>query len=239
MEERLQKILAGAGICSRRKAEELILAGRVRVDGVVVTALGTKVDPERHAIVCDGRPVRSGARKIYLLLHKPVGYVTTMRDPQGRPVVTELLSGFKERLFPVGRLDVDTSGALVLTNDGEFGHRILHPRFEISRTYEALVSGYPSESKLDTLRAGIDLDGRRTSPAVVELLRRTRNGSVVKITIHEGRKRQVRRMFDAIGHPVAALKRTAYGGLTLGDLPPGEFRRLDGKDLRLLFQKKR
>jgi len=235
LEERLQKFLARAGICSRRKAEAHILAGRVRVDGRVVTALGTKVDPVRQRIEFDGRPVVLAEEKVYFLLNKPRGVVCTLHDPQGRPTVVSLLSGVSQRVFPVGRLDVDTEGALILTNDGAFAHRILHPRFEIHRTYRAVVQGRPKAAVLDRLRRGVMLDGRRTWPAAVHLVRRLAGGAELEITIHEGRKRQVRRMCAAVGHPVVALRRIAYGGLPLGSLPVGRYRPLDAADLARIF----
>lgn len=232
--ERLQKILAGAGVCSRRQAEKLISAGRVTVDGVVVDTLGSKVDPSSQEIKVDGRPLhRTGL--VYYLLNKPRGYVTTMADPQGRPLVTSLLKGVKTRVFPVGRLDIDTSGALILTNDGDFTQKILHPSNEINRTYLAKVAGRPSEAALDSLRRGILLEGRKTWPARLRVIENARESTTIEITIHEGRKRQVRKMFAAIGHPVRELARTAYAKLELGNLPIGQFRELTPKDLEKLF----
>jgi 23S rRNA pseudouridine2605 synthase len=232
--ERLQKVLAAAGVCSRRQAEKLIGAGRVAVDGEVITTPGSKVDPDRQRITVDGRPLASPAL-VYFLLNKPRGYVTTMNDPQGRPLVTALLKGVKERVFPVGRLDIDTEGALLLTNDGELAQKVLHPSHEIDRTYIARVSGSPTPESLNKLRRGIVLEGRKTWPAQLKVLGATGNSSRVEITIHEGRKRQVRKMFAAIGHPVLELTRTAYGKLTLGNLPTGHYRRLNDSDLRKLL----
>ena len=233
--ERLQKVLAKAGIASRRSAEDLIRQGRVTVDGAVVTEMGTRVDPARQTITCDGRPLPRAEDKIYLLLNKPKGYVTTMDDPQGRPVVSALIVGLNERVFPVGRLDVDTEGALIMTNDGDFAQKILHPRFEIPRTYLAQVRGRPSKEKLRRLEEGIELEGKMTWPALVKLVGGTPTSTAVEITIHEGRKRQVRKMFQLIGHPVLALTRTAYGGLRLGDLATGQYRRLAPADLARIF----
>jgi 23S rRNA pseudouridine2605 synthase len=232
--ERLQKILAAAGVCSRRQAEKLISDGRVTVDGQVIDTLGSKVDPAHHEIKVDGRPLnRTGL--VYYLLHKPRGYVTTMSDPQGRPLVTSLLKGVKARVFPVGRLDIDTAGALILTNDGELTQKILHPSNEINRTYLARVAGRPSEARLDSLRQGIMLEGRKTWPARLGIVGTTPDTTSIEITIHEGRKRQVRKMFAAIGHPVLELTRTAYAKLELGNLPVGRFRELTQKDLEKLF----
>lgn len=235
MEERLQKILAGAGVASRRRAEELIRQGRVTVDGRVVIDMGVKVDPARQQVCVNGRPVEVGAEKIYILLNKPTGYVTTLDDPQGRPIVTSLLPGIMERVFPVGRLDLDTEGALLLTNDGELAQRVLHPSFEVKKTYVATVVGTPSLEKLSELETGVMVDGRRTSPARVRMLRHSPRFSLLEITIHEGRKRQVRKMCAAIGHRVLALRRIAYGNLRLGDLPTGKYRRLSRKEVEKIF----
>jgi 23S rRNA pseudouridine2605 synthase len=233
-EERLQKVLAAAGVCSRRQAEKLISDGRVTVDGQVVSTLGSKVDPARQKIRVDGHPLGQTGL-VYYLLNKPRGYVTTMADPQGRPLVTSLLKGVKARVFPVGRLDIDTSGALILTNDGDLTQKILHPSHEINRTYLALVNGRPSEAQLDALRQGILLEGRKTWPALIKVVGNDRDSTRIEITIHEGRKRQVRKMFAAIGHPVRELARTAYAKLELGNLPIGRFRELTPKDLEKLF----
>ncbi len=239
MEERLQKILARAGIASRRAAEELIRQGRVRVDGQVVTELGCKADPGRQEITCDNKPVRLEEEKVYLLLNKPLGYVTTLSDPQGRPIVSDLLKAIEVRVFPVGRLDIDTEGALILTNDGELAHQLLHPSFEITRTYEATVKGAPATEALHRLEEGILLEGRRTWPAKLRVLGARGPNTTIEITIHEGRKRQVRKMFAAIGHPVVYLKRTAYGSLRLGGLKPGKYRLLPRRELVSLFSKKK
>jgi len=233
--ERLQKVLAAAGVCSRRQAEALIAAGRVRVDGQVVTTLGSKVDPEVHRVSVDGRPLTGRPGLVYYLLNKPRGYVTTMSDPQGRPLVTSLLKGVKTRVFPVGRLDIDTAGALLLTNDGDLTQKILHPSNEINRTYHARVTGRPGENQLDLLRRGIMLEGQKTWPARVTVIDRRPDSTSIEITIHEGRKRQVRKMFAAIGHPVLDLTRTAYARLELGNLPTGRFRKLTPEDLEKLF----
>lgn len=238
MEERLQKVLAWAGIGSRRKAEQLIKQGRVAVDGKVVNAMGVKIDPQHHRITVDGNPITIRTKNIYLLLNKPKGYVTTLHDPQGRPIVISLLHGIKMRVFPVGRLDLDTEGALLLTNDGELAHRILHPSYEIKKTYIARVAGKPSSKKLAMLEQGIELEGRKTWPAKLTVVAAGRSDTSIEIIIHEGRKRQVRKMFDAIGHRVLELKRTAYGGLKLGKLPSGEFRFLTKKDLAKVFSGK-
>lgn len=237
MEERLQKILARAGIASRRAVEQLITQGRVTVDGRKITEMGLKFDPEHHRIEFDGKPVLESEKKIYILLNKPAGYVTTLSDPQGRPVVTVLLEGIKERVFPVGRLDLDTEGALILTNDGELAQRIQHPSHEADKTYEARVAGHPTEETLKKLEKGIMLEGRKTWPAAIRVLKKGQKDTLAEITIHEGRKRQVRKMFAAVGHRVLHLKRTAYGKLKLGTLASGKFRHLNKKELALLFEK--
>ncbi len=234
--ERLQKILAQAGVASRRAAEELIRQGKVRVDGQVITELGTRVDPSRQTICCEGKPLTLAEEKIYLLLNKPVGYVTTASDPQGRPVVTTLVKHLTAlRVFPVGRLDLDTEGALLLTNDGELAQRIQHPSFEVRKSYEAVVAGQPARDTIFRLEQGIELEGRRTWPARIRTLASTKKESRLEITIHEGRKRQVRKMFAAVGHPVLRLKRIAYGGLLLGGLPTGQARILDPRELARIF----
>jgi 23S rRNA pseudouridine2605 synthase len=235
MEERLQKILAGSGLCSRRQAEQLILAGRVKVDGRVIRELGVKVDPARQSVEFDNKPLPN-AEVVCYLLNKPRGYVTTMKDPQGRPIVSLLMKGVKERVFPVGRLDLDTEGALLMTNDGDLAQRILHPSKEIKKTYEARVSGCPSRDKLRELEKGIMLDGRKTWPAKVRIVKKHGNSTSLEVVIHEGRKRQVRLMLAAIGHPVLELKRTAYGKLGLGDLRVGAFRKLSNPDLKEIFK---
>lgn len=235
MEERLQKILAQAGVCSRRAAEELIRQGRVKVDGAIVSEMGLKFDPTRHQITVNGKPLQSSEKKITLLLNKPRGYVTTMSDPQGRPIVTSLVKEVDLRLFPVGRLDLDTEGALLMTNDGELAQKLLHPKFEVNKTYEVTIRGQIDPKKIQSLEQGIDLDGRQTWPAKIAILKKTEKTTSLHIVIHEGRKRQVRRMFEAIGHPVIHLKRLAYGNLQLGSLPLGKYRLLGEKDLNRLF----
>lgn len=237
MLERLQKVLAKAGVASRRRAEELIRQGKVRVDGQVVTELGTKVDPQVQTIEFDGRPLTSQEKKVYILLHKPAGYLSTVDDPYGRPIVTDLLKNIKQRVYPVGRLDLDTEGALLLTNDGELAQKILHPSHEVNKTYVARVKGRPGKKKLDALSRGIELEGRKTWPASITVLESAAESTTLEIIIHEGRKRQVRKMFEAIEHPVQHLKRTAYGKLGLGNLQSGKYRILAPNDIELIFNK--
>lgn len=233
---RLQKYLAQCGIASRRKAEEHIAAGRVTVDGKLVTTPGVKVVPGKHEVCFDGIPVADKEEFVYILLNKPKGYVTTLSDPQGRPVVTSLVAEYRERLFPVGRLDLDTEGALLLTNDGNLAQKIQHPKHETNKTYEALVSGHPGQGKLRQLAKGIVLEDKLTAPAKIDIIKRLSGQTLVRITIHEGRKRQVRKMFDFIGNPVINLKRIAYGKLYLKDLPSGKYRKLTERDLKNIFK---
>ncbi|RUM34305.1 MAG: pseudouridine synthase [Desulfobulbus sp.] len=237
MEERLQKIIAHAGICSRRQAEVYIAEGRVAVNGKIVTQPGLKVDPAKVEISVDNNQIHR-EKAVYILLNKPVGYVTTMADPQGRPIVTDLLPDVDNRVFPVGRLDLNSEGALLLTNDGTLANRILHPSYEVNKTYEALVKGTPKFPALRQLEQGIMIDGRKTWPASLRILQKNQGTTLIEIVIHEGKKRQVRKMFQTIGHHVLRLKRTAYGNLKLGSLQPGKHRYLTKNDLKRLFYKK-
>ena len=233
-DERLQKFLARAGVASRRHAEALILAGRVRVNGEVVRVLGSRVRPAVDRVQLDGELVRP-ERLLTLLLHKPAGYITSLSDPQGRPVVTSLLpSGDFPRLFPVGRLDWDTEGLLLLTNDGALAHTLSHPRFHVRRLYHAKIKGRPTAEALDRLTRGVLCDGERLSALTVEVLRRTAHNAWLAVTLGEGRYRQVRRMCEAIGHPVVRLIRVELGPLALRDLPRGAWRPLTAGELASL-----
>jgi len=229
---RLQKYLAECGLASRRKAELLISEGSVSVDGKIITEMGYKLDPELQIVRYRGELVRRKKKHTYILLNKPRGYVTTMSDPQGRPIVTSLIKDLDVRVFPVGRLDIDTEGALILTDDGELAHKILHPSHESNKTYEVLVKGLVSRGKIKKLERGIEIDGRSTWPAKISKAVRQGPASRIVITIHEGRKRQVRKMFEAVGHPVINLKRIAYGQLRLGSLPSGSYRYLSREELK-------
>lgn len=224
-EERLQKILARAGFGSRRAAEAVIAHGRVTVDGALAT-LGTRADPDRQRIEVDGHPIRLEERAVTMLLHKPTGYVVTARDEQGRQTVYDLLPGAPSHLRYVGRLDVDTSGLLILTTDGDLAHRLTHPSHEVEKEYEAWVTGVVPEGALERLRRGVPLEDGRTQPAIVERLRGVEPPTRVRLVIHEGRNRQVRRMFEAVGHEVFRLQRVRMGPLELGDLPLGAAREL-------------
>ena len=233
---RLQKILSRAGVASRRAAEELIAEGRVSVNGTTVRGMGAKADPASDVIRVDGRRIKAAAPPRYILLNKPAGYVTTRSDPQRRPTVIDLLRGVREYVYPAGRLDYDTEGLVLLTNDGDLAARLTHPRHGVERTYEARVVGVPDADAVERLRKGIPLDGRRTRPAEVTLLRRGRadRDSLLVMTIREGRNRQVRRMCKAVGHPVRALARTRMGPLRDTRLKRGMWRDLTPEEIRAL-----
>ena len=228
--ERLQKILSRAGIASRRASEKLMLEGRVSVNGTTVTELGTKADPARDDIRVDGSRIKKTGRHIYLLLNKPRGYVTTRSDPHKRRTVLDLLKGVREYIYPVGRLDYDTEGLLILTNDGDLAAKLTHPRHEIARVYEARVLGEPDEHDLSRLSKGIVIDGRRTEPAEVIAL----GPGHLRITVREGRNRQVRKMCDAIGHPVDELRRVAIGPIRDPKLRVGQWRDLTADEIKRL-----
>jgi len=234
--ERLQKILSQAGIASRRASEQLMLDGRVTVNGITVRELGTKADASHDDIRVDGRRIKVAERHRYLLLNKPRGYVTTRSDPQRRPTVIDLLRGVREYVYPVGRLDFDSEGLLLLTNDGDLAARLTHPRHGVPRIYEARVLGIPDAHDLDRLGRGIVIDGRRTESADVKLLPHGRDAreATLAITIREGRNRQVRNMCDAIGHPVTHLKRVAIGPLKDSRLKVGQWRELTDDEVKHL-----
>ncbi len=234
---RLQKILAAAGVASRRTAEALMVEGRVSVNGEVVRELGTRADPDTDDIRVDGRRLSAPAAHRYLLLSKPRGYLTTAFDPQGRPTVLDLLVGVRERVYPVGRLDFDSEGLLLLTNDGDLTARLTHPRHGVERVYEAQVRGVPDARALEKLAKGVVLDGRRTAPAIVRLVHRPdchATQAVLTLTIREGRNRQVRRMCESVGHPVVRLRRVAIGPLRDDRLKPGAFRDLTAREVAQL-----
>ncbi len=228
--ERLQKILSQAGVASRRASEQLMLDGRVTVNGSVVRELGSKADAERDDIRVDGRRVRLPERHLYILLNKPRGYVTTRSDPQRRPTVLDLLRGVREYVYPVGRLDFDSEGLLLLTNDGALAARLTHPRHGIARVYDVRVLGAPDARDLARLAKGVTIDGRRTEPADIRAIA----AGHLRITIHEGRHRQVRRMCEAIGHPVTHLTRVAIGPIRDAALRPGRWRELSNEEIRKL-----
>ncbi len=233
---RLQKILSAAGVASRRSAETMIVEGRVSVNGTTVTELGTRADPDRDDIRVDNRRI-SRPRRHYIALHKPRGYVTTRSDPEHRPTVIDLL-GMQEYIYPIGRLDYDSEGLLLLTNDGEFAERLMHPRYGVEREYEARVRGVPAPDTLMRLAHGVRIEGGRTAPAQLRLVETGRGArgdqALVAIVLHEGRTRQVRKMLEAVGHPVVRLRRVRVGPIRLGALKPGEFRELSRAEVRQL-----
>jgi 23S rRNA pseudouridine2605 synthase len=230
---RLNKILAQAGLSSRRGGDRLILDGRVAVNGAVARELGTLADPDVDRITVDGRPIRAAESKRYLLLHKPGGYVTSVQDPEGRPVVAELVPR-NVRLYPVGRLDWDVEGVLLMTNDGALTHRLLHPRYALPRVYEAEVAGAVRRDDLARWRAGVRLADGPAAPLAVALVRTGRESSVVSLTFTEGRKHEVKRYCEALGHRVRRLRRIAFGPIHLGDLPRGACRPLTSAELAAL-----
>ena len=230
---RLQKYLADSGVASRREGERLIGAGRVEVNGHVVTAQGVRVDPERDVVRLDGRRVQGSGRRVYYLLHKPKGFITSASDPEGRPTVLELLQGVRERIFPVGRLDWNSEGLLILTNDGDLTQRLTHPVNHVPKVYRVKVKGAVTGSDLEALRRGMFLEGRRTLPARVERVSGQAN-TWLEVTLHEGRRNQIRRMFDRLGHRVQKLKRIAIGPIRDRALKPGEWRRLTPDEIRRL-----
>ena len=234
MLERLQKLLSQAGIASRRQAETMITAGRVAVNGTVVTEMGTKADPDHDMIVVDGKPLMVTAMKRYILLYKPSGYMTTLNDPQGRPLVTDLLKGVSERVYPVGRLDYNSEGLLLLTNDGDWANRLAHPRYEIDKEYHVRVQGQVTPQQIARLSAGVTLEDGRTAPATAGVLKESEQNTWISVTIHEGRHRQVRRMCEVVGLSVVRLRRNRYGFLNLAGLNPGEFRELTTEEAKRL-----
>lgn len=232
--ERLQKYLAHAGVASRRTCEELIQQGKVKVNGTVVKEMGIKIDPEKDTVEVAGKTVKNEEEKVYLLLNKPKGYVTTLRDPQKRPKVVDLLKEVEARVYPVGRLDYDTEGLLLLTNDGDITYKLTHPKHEIGKTYLALVKGVPDQDKLKRFQKGLRLADGLTSPAKVKLLKKQGSNTLLEIIIYEGRNRQIRRMCETIGHPVLELKRTAMGFLQLSGLETGKYRYLTKTEISKL-----
>ncbi|MFA7636919.1 MAG: pseudouridine synthase [Monoglobales bacterium] len=234
---RLQKFIAGAGICSRRKAEELIKKGKVKVDGEVVTELGTKIDPDTQSVEVEGRLVCEAGKKYYIMLNKPAGYVTTTADAHAEKTVMDLVTDIKARIYPVGRLDADTEGLLLMTNDGDFANAVIHPSKKHEKVYIAEVKGLPMLETLRILKQGVDTGEYITKPARVELLKGNSKTSTLKIGITEGKKRQVRIMCETVGHPVIALKRVEIGPLSLGNLPKGKWRHLRKEEIDRICSK--
>jgi 23S rRNA pseudouridine2605 synthase len=234
MEARLQKIISQAGPASRRAAEAMILEGRVEVNGTVVRELGGKFDPEQVEIKVDGKVLSSAEAHVYYLLNKPKGYVSTASDERGRRTVLDLLPEVQERIYPIGRLDMNTEGLLLLTNDGELMNGLLHPRYEVQKTYVARLAKGLSAQELRLLREGVQLEDGLTAPAQVRTLTEEPGRAKVEITIHEGRNRQVRKMLNAVGHQVVSLKRVGFGPVSLGDLPSGKWRHLSQEEIEKL-----
>ena len=243
MEERLQKFLANQGICSRRKAEEAILAGKIKVNGVTMLQLGTKINPEKDKIEYEGQVVENKGKHVYILLNKPIGYVTTMHDQFSRPTVVDLLKESKKKIefkvLPVGRLDMYTSGALLLSNDGDFIYQITHPKHEIDKTYQVTVKGKITKEEVEKLKTGVDIGEYVTKEAAVKILKidLEKDISRIEIKIHEGKNRQVRRMCEAIGNKVLALHRSSIGNLTVKDLKLGDWRYLSKEEVNSILKK--
>lgn len=235
MEERLQKVMARYGVASRRTCEKMILDGRVAVNRKIVRELGTRVDPSTDQIEVDGKPLVRKDERVYLMLNKPRGYVTTVYDDQGRLTVIDLVSKEGVRLYPVGRLDKESEGLLLLTNDGELAYRLTHPRFKIDKRYLVEVKGYPDSGILAHLSQGVCLEDGWTKPASVELVERKDKTIVLEFVLSEGRKRQIRRMCDKVGYQVISLKREAIGPIELKDLPPGSYRHLSLSEVDELY----
>lgn len=230
---RLNKFISNSGLTSRRKADELIFNGNVRVNGVTIKEPGFQVTPDDKVRV-NGRPVLAQTEKTYVVINKPLGYVTTMDDEYNRPIVADLVSDFEERLFPVGRLDYNTTGLLIMTNDGDMAYRLTHPKHEVTKTYRARIAGYISDTKLNMLRRGVDIGGFVTSRARVQVVKQLKRSTIVEIEIHEGKNRQVRKMFSKVGHPVQELERIAIGKIKLGRLATGHYRKLTEDEIKYL-----
>lgn len=234
MLERLQKYMAKAGVASRRKCEELIRKGCVQLNGRVVTDMGVKINPDVDVIQVNGKIIKPSTRKVYILLNKPVGFITSVKDQFNRPTVMDLIGYQGERLYPVGRLDYDTSGLLILTNDGELTYKLTHPSHEVTKTYLATLQGIPDEEDLRRFKTGLKIDNYVTSPAEISILKTFNNKSLVKIKIHEGKNRQIRKMCEKIGHPVISLKRIAIGNITLEGLKEGQWRYMTDAEVEYL-----
>lgn len=231
---RLQKYMAKSGVASRRKSEEIILSGRVKVNGKLVKELGSKIDPDKDRVMVDDRPIELESNKVYIILNKPSGYTTTLKDRYSDKKVIDLIDGIDERIYPVGRLDEDTEGLLLLTNDGDLTYKLTHPSYEVKKKYIAHVKGIPNDKELDRFEKGIELDGSLTAPAKVNILKVRNKNAVLEIEIHEGRNRQVRRMCEYINHPVIDLERVSLDGLSLDGLKRGNWRYLSDGEVEML-----
>lgn len=231
---RLQKYMALSGVASRRKSEEMIVEGRVKVNNKIITELGTIIDPKKDKVLVDGKKIKLESNKVYIMLNKPVGYVSTLKDEKGRKIVTDLIEGVRERIYPVGRLDADTTGLLLLTNDGDLANKLTHPSKKIQKRYIAIVEGVPNKAELDKMRKGIYIDGKKTAPAKVKIAKKYEDESILDIEIHEGRNRQVKKMCESINHPIKKLKRVSIGELELGGLLIGNWRFLNEEEMTYL-----
>ncbi|MEW9123098.1 MAG: pseudouridine synthase [Thermotaleaceae bacterium] len=231
---RLQKYIALSGAASRRKAEEMIASGRIKVNGEIIGDMGVTIDPLLDQVMIDNQIIKPEDEMVYILLHKPEGYITTLSDEFKRPTVLDLVREIHKRIFPIGRLDYDTSGLLIMTNDGDLTYHLTHPKHEVKKIYIAKVKGRPEEAALNRLREGVDIGGYITAPAQIEYLESNKHTSFIKVVIHEGKNRQIRKMFDVIHHPVLQLKRISIGRIQLGNLPKGKWRRLTTEEIQYL-----
>ncbi len=227
MQERLQKIIANAGITSRRSAEKLIDSGKVSLNGKVITTLGVKADPSKDKIRINGKLLSHSDAKLYILLNKPSGYITSLKDPEGRPTVMDLLKKIRQRVYPVGRLDYDTEGLLIITNDGEFANILMHPRHKVQKTYMVKIKGQISEKSIKHLTEGVHIDGRKTAPVAIKKKGLREKNSWIEISLQEGRNRQIKRMLEVLRYRVLKLKRTSYGSLNVRGVPLGAYRLLN------------
>lgn len=231
---RLQKYIAHCGIASRRKAEEIIKLGKVKVNGEVIKDMGVVVDPDSDEVFVDNRLIQLENNKVYIMLNKPEGYVTTLSDEFDRPTVVDLVKNISERIYPVGRLDYDTSGLLIMTNDGELAYRLTHPKHEVEKTYIAKVKGIPNNKEVNMFKRGVDIGGYVTAPANIQILKKERGSSTIQVIIHEGKNRQIRKMFDAINHPVIKLQRIAVGEIHIDNVLKGKWRFLTDSEIKYL-----
>lgn len=234
---RINKYLSAAGVSSRREADRLIEQGRVKVNGKIVQTLGSKIDENKDRIEVDGKTVEGTQGKIYMLLNKPPEFLVTLKDPFQRPTIMDFLPKLKTRIFPVGRLDFDSEGLLLMTNDGELANRLTHPRYEIKKNYLVKIQGHPEKVQISRLERGIPLDGKKTAPAKISPVSSSPKRSLFKVELHEGRKREIRRMFEAIGYHVLLLRRIKFAGLTLDGLNPGDWRYLTKIEVQNLYKK--
>jgi 23S rRNA pseudouridine2605 synthase len=234
---RLNRFLATQGVGARRTCEDIIRDGRISVNGRIVTELGLVVEADRDTVELDGDRIGTAVKLVYALLNKPAGYVVTAKDPQNRPTVFHLLEGIEQRIFPVGRLDLDVEGLLLLTNDGDLGFRLTHPRYEVEKTYQAVISGKPDKQTLHAIEEGMQLEDGPTAPIHVTVFRATKNETFLEMKMHEGRKRQIKRMWSTLGHPVISLVRTGFASITLDGVRTGQWRYLTPEEVQRLRTK--